>query len=72
LPMTPDQEAAWAAFCYHRAQYECAIMALIRLKHVSPGVRWWSDRPEATRPLPIPVFGSRSASATATNSLPRV
>ena len=57
LPMKPDKHAAWQTFAQHRAQYECPLMALIRLKNPPRGARWTTDREEAVRPLSIPVIG---------------
>jgi hypothetical protein len=60
LPMKPDREAAWQTFAEHRAQYECALMALVRLKKPPGGARWTTDRGEATKPLAIPVLGPKN------------
>jgi hypothetical protein len=61
LPMKTDKTKAWQTFAQHRVQYECALMTLIRLKKPPRGARWTTDREEATKPLSIPVFGSRQA-----------
>ena len=60
LPMKPDKAAAWKTFAQHRAQYECALMTLIRLKKPPRGARWTTDREEATKFLSIPVIGTTS------------
>jgi hypothetical protein len=57
LPMKPDHDAAWQTFAQARVRYECALMALVRLKKPPHGARWTTDRPEATAPLGLPVFG---------------
>ena len=62
MPMKAIRDDAWAAFARLRVQYECPLMAVIRLKHLPGVARWTSDRPDATEPLPLPVFGTRSAS----------
>lgn len=61
LPMKADQQAAWEKFASLRVQYECALMALIRVKKPPRGARWTTDRPEADTPLPIGISGFRSA-----------
>jgi hypothetical protein len=66
LPMKPDQDAAWNAFARYRVEYECALMTLIRLKRIPKGARWTTDRPEADRPLALPVLTPRAA----TDNLP--
>lgn len=59
LPMKPDRDAAWKTFAQHRAQYECALMALVRLKNPPPGARWTTDRHQRVTPLAIPVTGTK-------------
>lgn len=59
LPMKSDQDAAWQAFAKLRVQYECSLMALVRLKKPPRGCRWTTDRDESQLPLALPVFGSR-------------
>ena len=61
LKLKTDKTKAWQTFAQHRVQYECALMTLIRLKKPPRGARWTTDREEATKPLSIPVFGSRQA-----------
>jgi hypothetical protein len=61
LPMKPDQDAAWQAFAQLRVQYECALMALVRLKNPPRGARWTTDRQETRQPLALPVLGVKSA-----------
>lgn len=63
LPMKTDKDAAWQTFAQHRAQYECALMALIRLKKPPRGARWTTDRDDALQPLAIPVMGTAPAGA---------
>lgn len=63
LPMKPDKDAAWQAFANLRVQYECALMALIRLKKPPRGARWTTDRDEAMRPLALPVFTRKTVGA---------
>ena len=63
LPMKPDQDAAWHAFASLRVQYECALMALVRLKQPPRGCRWTTDRAVAAQPLPLPVFSPRVVGA---------
>ncbi|MBW3633927.1 MAG: hypothetical protein KY456_12970 [Chloroflexi bacterium] len=58
LPMKPDKDAAWRTFAQHRVQYECQLMALVRLKKPPRGARWTTDRNEAQQPLAIPVIGT--------------
>jgi hypothetical protein len=65
LPMKPDKHAAWQTFAQHRAQYECPLMTLIRLKRPPRGARWTTDRDEAERPLAIPIVGSAPARTAA-------
>lgn len=60
FPMKPDRDAAWAAFARLRVQYECQLMALVRLKKPPRGARWTTDRPGCEEPLPLPVFGRRA------------
>ena len=64
LPMKSDRDAAWQAFAKLRVQYECPLMAIIRLKRVPKAARWTSDRPAAAQPLPLPVFGKRAVSTS--------
>lgn len=64
LPMKPDRDAAWKAFASLRVQYECALMALVRLKKPPRGCRWTTDREEAGQPLSLPVFTPRAVRAT--------
>jgi hypothetical protein len=59
LPMKTDRDAAWEAFAQLRVQYECQLMALVRLKRPPRGARWTTDRPGCEEPLPLPVFGRR-------------
>lgn len=59
LPMKPDQDAAWQAFAQHRAQYECPLMVLVRLKKPPRGARWTTDRDDGAAPLAIPVVGHK-------------
>lgn len=59
LPVVPDEDAAWTAFAKQRVQYECQLMALVRLKKPPAGVRWTSDRPECTAPLALPIIRPR-------------
>jgi hypothetical protein len=66
LPMKVDRDAAWQSFAQLRVQYECALMAIIRLKRLPRSARWTSDRPGAGEHLPLPVFGTRSASPSST------
>lgn len=61
LPMKPDQEAAWRDFAQLRVQYECPLMALVRLKRPPGGARWTTDRIETRRPLQLPILGPRNA-----------
>ncbi|MBA2596715.1 MAG: hypothetical protein H0V00_08850 [Chloroflexia bacterium] len=61
IPMKLDQAAAWRMFAQHRAQYECALMTLIRLKKPPRGARWTTDREESLKPLPLPVVGKPAA-----------
>ncbi len=55
----PDEEAAWNAFATQRVQYECQLMALVRLKKPPPGVLWTSDRPESQEALSLPITKPR-------------
>ena len=64
LPMKPDKHAAWQTFAQHRAQYECPLMTLIRLKKPPRGARWTTDREEAARPLSIPLVGTASVGSS--------
>lgn len=59
LPMKPDKDAAWQAFAQHRAQYECPLMVLVRLKKPPRGARWTTDRNEGAASLAIPVVGHK-------------
>lgn len=59
LPMKPDRDAAWTAFAQHRVQYECPLMALVRLKNPPPGARWTTDRHQQIAPLSIAVIGRK-------------
>jgi hypothetical protein len=59
LPMKPDRDAAWRTFANLRAQYECSLMTLVRLKKPPRGSRWTTDREEAQHPIALPVFGPR-------------
>lgn len=59
IPVKPDEDAAWAAFAKQRVQYECQLMALVRLKKPPSGVRWTSDRPECQEPLSLPITRPR-------------
>ncbi|MCA9864353.1 MAG: hypothetical protein KC432_15075, partial [Thermomicrobiales bacterium] len=59
IPIKPDEEAAWNAFARQRVQYECQLMALVRLKKPPSGVRWTSDRPESQEPLALPIIKPR-------------
>jgi hypothetical protein len=59
IPVKPDEEAAWNAFASQRVQYECQLMALVRLKKPPSGVRWTSDRPECQEPLALPITKPR-------------
>jgi hypothetical protein len=59
IPVKPDEEAAWNAFAKQRVQYECQLMALVRLKKPPSGVRWTSDRPECQEPLSLPITRPR-------------
>lgn len=61
LPMKPDKDSAWQAFAQQRVRYECALMALVRLKRAPKGARWTTDRPNADAPLYVPITGHRSA-----------
>ena len=65
LPMKSDKNAAWQAFAQYRVQYECALMTLIRLKRIPKGARWTTDRPDADRPLSLPVLSPRAANQNA-------
>jgi hypothetical protein len=58
LPMKPDKTAAWTTFAEHRVQYECQLMALVRLKKPPRGARWTTDRDESQQPLAIPLTGT--------------
>jgi hypothetical protein len=69
LPMKLDRDAAWKTFAQHRVQYECALMALVRLKKPPRGARWTTDRAEATRPLTLPVFGLKNAACDPSKEL---
>jgi hypothetical protein len=57
LPMKTDRDAAWRTFAQLRVQYECPLMALVRLKKPPRGARWTTDREEGQQPLSLPVFG---------------
>ncbi len=57
LPMKPDRDAAWPEFARLRLQYECQLMALVRLKKPPGGARWTTDRIGAEKPLALPVVG---------------
>lgn len=59
IPVKPDEEAAWNAFAKQRVQYECQLMALVRLKKPPSGVHWTSDRPECQEPLTLPITKPR-------------
>ena len=59
LPMKPGGDAAWKAFAALRVQYECPLMALVRLKQPPRGARWTTDREEAAKPLGLPVLGPK-------------
>ncbi|MCA9878472.1 MAG: hypothetical protein KC442_11840 [Thermomicrobiales bacterium] len=59
IPLNPDEDGAWTAFAQQRVQYECQLMALVRLKKPPSGVRWASDRPECTEPLALPIARPR-------------
>ena len=61
MPMKANRDEAWEAFARLRVQYECPMMAVIRLKHLPGAASWTTDRPDADKPLPLPVFGKRSA-----------
>jgi hypothetical protein len=67
LPMKPDRDAAWNEFAKLRVQYECALMALVRIKQPPRGARWTTDRADCNKPLPIGVVGVRSACAAPTS-----
>jgi hypothetical protein len=64
LPVKTDRDAAWQVFAQLRVQYECPLMAIIRLKRLPHAARWTSDRSDAARRLPLPVIGKRSASTS--------
>jgi hypothetical protein len=59
LLMKPDRDAAWKAFAALRVQYECPLMAMVRLKQPPRGARWTTDREEATMPLELPVLAPK-------------
>lgn len=69
LPMKSDRDAAWQQFAQLRVQYECPLMALVRLKKPPGGARWTTDRPEAAHPLALPVFGPKNAACDPTNGV---
>lgn len=60
LPVKADKQAAWQAFAQQRVQYECQLMAMVRLKNPPRGARWTTDRTEGKRALALPVFGPKS------------
>jgi hypothetical protein len=64
LPMKPDRDAAWQDFARLRVQYECQLMALVRLKKPPGGARWTTDRIGAQQPLPLPVVGLQLVDST--------
>lgn len=68
LPMKADKDKAWQDFAQLRVQYECALMALVRLKRPPSGARWSTDRPEADQKLPLPLFAPRDLSEGAPTS----
>jgi hypothetical protein len=70
LAMKSDQEAAWKAFAQLRVQYECALMALVRLKKPPRGARWTTDRDETLQPLPLPIAGPQRVDRTPTSTSP--
>ncbi len=59
LPMKSDRDTAWRTYARLRVQYECPLMALVRLKNPPRGARWTTDRDDGRKPLAIPVFGDR-------------
>ncbi len=60
LSVKADRDAAWKAFAQLRVQYECSLMALVRLKKPPRGARWTTDREESRQPLALPVLGPRN------------
>ncbi len=70
LAMKPDRDAAWKEFARLRVQYECPLMALVRLKKAPMGARWMTDREGAQAPLALPVVGLQLVdSATTANGV---
>lgn len=59
LPMKPDKAAAWQTYAQHRAQYECPLMVLVRLKKPPRGARWTTDRDAGAGTLAIPIVGHK-------------
>jgi hypothetical protein len=68
LPVKPDADAAWRDFAQLRVEYECALMALVRLKKPPRGARWTTDREEGNQPLALPVVGKRHLTRDPTNA----
>lgn len=68
IPLKPNKDAAWNDFAKERVNYECQLMALVRLKRPPAGMRWTSDRPEATVPLARPVVQPRAVERPATTT----
>ena len=59
LPMKTDRYSAWQTYARLRVQYECPLMALVRLKNPPRGARWTTDRDDGRTALAIPVFGDK-------------
>ncbi|HEU0114887.1 MAG TPA: hypothetical protein VFQ80_09425, partial [Thermomicrobiales bacterium] len=62
LPVVADRDAAWQAFARRRVAYDAALIALCRVKMVSPGC-WAQCQEAARRRLPLPILRRRPATA---------
>jgi hypothetical protein len=63
VPLKPDQELAWAAFCGWRVNYDAVLLALCSLT-MAPSAPWTSDRAPLHKSPTLFMFAKKSKPRT--------